>query len=81
MASTGTQVAARFGGGSYLSSRDPRLHFGLGSADVADRVEVRWPSGKTDIYRGLTADRGYKLTEGDATPRLLTGFATGKTQR
>jgi enediyne biosynthesis protein E4 len=81
MASTGIQVAVRFGGGSYLSSRDPRLHFGLGSADVADRVEVRWPSGKTDIYRGLTGDRGYKLTEGDATPRLLTGFATGKTEQ
>jgi hypothetical protein len=78
---SGTQVAAWFGGGSYLSSRDPRLHFGLGSAEVANRVEVRWPSGRSDIYRGLAADSGYKLIEGDATPRPMPGFATGKTQR
>ncbi|HEU4753381.1 MAG TPA: CRTAC1 family protein, partial [Armatimonadota bacterium] len=33
-------------GGSYLSTSDPRLHFGLGAAKQVDRVEVRWPSGK-----------------------------------
>ena len=31
-------------GGSYLSSNDKRLHFGLGAADHAD-IEVLWPSG------------------------------------
>src|SRR5262249_50554999 len=35
-----TQVATRFGGGSYLSASDPRLHFGLGAATKVDRVEV-----------------------------------------
>jgi hypothetical protein len=30
-------------GDSFLSSHDPRLHFGLGAAEVADRVEVHWP--------------------------------------
>jgi len=32
--------------GSYLSSSDPRLHFGLGDNQRVERVEVRWPSGK-----------------------------------
>ena len=33
------------GGGSYLSSNDPRPLIGLGSADRVDRIEVRWPGG------------------------------------
>jgi enediyne biosynthesis protein E4 len=70
-----SQVAARFGGGSYLSASDPRLHFGLGEARRADRVEVRWPSGRRDTYEGLAADTGYRLREGDPAPRPLAGFA------
>ena len=38
--------AAIDGGGSYLSSSDPRVHFGLGDATRIDRLEIRWPSGK-----------------------------------
>jgi tetratricopeptide (TPR) repeat protein len=69
-----TQVATRFGGGSYLSASDPRLHFGLGAATKVERVEVTWPSGRRDTYEGLAADAGYRLREGDPTPRLLPGF-------
>jgi hypothetical protein len=70
-----SQVAVRFGGGSYLSAGDPRLHFGLGAARRADRVEVRWPSGRKDTYEGLAAGTGYRLREGDPEPRPLAGFA------
>jgi hypothetical protein len=69
-----TQVAARFGGGSYQSASDRRLHFGLGPAEVVDRVEVAWPSGRRDCYQGLAAGTGYRLREGDAAPRPLEGF-------
>jgi tetratricopeptide (TPR) repeat protein len=69
------QVAARFGGGSYLSASDPRLHFGLGAARRADRVEVRWPSGRRDTYLGLAGGAGYRLREGEPAPRRLAGFA------
>ena len=31
----------------YLSQGDPRLHFGLGKAAQAERVEIRWPNGQT----------------------------------
>ena len=71
-----TQVAARFGGGSYLSASDPRLHFGLGPAAVAERIEVRWPSGRRDCYLGLPADSGYRLIEGEPVPRPLAGFTS-----
>ena len=40
------------------------LHFGLGLAGHADRVEVRWPSGRTDIFGPLQADRYYQVVEG-----------------
>ncbi len=44
------------GGGSYLSANDPRVHFGLGPAEQADRVEVRWPSGRVEVKENVPAD-------------------------
>jgi hypothetical protein len=41
-----TQTQEVRSGSSYLSSSDRRLLFGLGRAAKADRVEIRWPSGK-----------------------------------
>lgn len=38
-------------GGSYLSSSDARVHFGLGSATL-ESVTVRWPDGSTDLWKG-----------------------------
>jgi len=70
-----TQVAARFGGGSYLSASDHRLHFGLGPARQVDSVEITWPSGRRDRHQGLAADAGYRLREGDSVPKPLAGFA------
>ena len=51
-------------GGSYLSQNDLRLHFGLGSATRIDLVEVRWPNGRTESFKDVTADKIYAITEG-----------------
>ena len=67
-------VAIRYGGGSYQSANDPRLHFGLGSAVKVDQVEVRWPTGMIDRFSGLVADTGYLLREGDSVALPLKGF-------
>lgn len=69
-----TQVAQRLGGGSFQSAGDPRVRFGLGAATRVDSVEVRWPSGRIDRYRGLEADRGDHLREGDPEARPLAGW-------
>src|SRR5690606_29463176 len=53
-----TFVAHRIGGGSYQSSGDPRLHFGLGAADRIDEIEIRWPSGRIDRHADLPVDVG-----------------------
>jgi len=51
-------------GGSYLSQNDLRLHFGVGAADKMDKVEVSWPSGRTDVLRDVPTDFIYTITEG-----------------
>ena len=48
--------------GSYLSSSDPRVHFGLGSTSDPVQLNIRWPSGKTEIFAGLAAGSYIKLT-------------------
>ena len=48
---------------SYHSTNDPRLHFGLGTADTAD-LEVRWPSGAKQTFQKLAADRLIVIREG-----------------
>jgi hypothetical protein len=51
-------------GGSYESSNDLRLHFGLGQATTVDAIEIRWPSGSIE-YVGLPAiDRFFAIEEG-----------------
>jgi hypothetical protein len=53
------------GGGSYLSSGDRRVLFGLGARDRIDHLTVRWPSGKTQTWEGLAVDRYWTLTESE----------------
>ena len=71
------RIATRNGGGSFQSAGDPRLHFGLGDAVMADAVEVRWPSGRTDRFDHLPAGVGYLIREGEGEARPLVGFADG----
>ena len=44
-------------GSSYLSSEDPRVHFGLGTATRVKQLVVRWPGGKVSRLTGVAADR------------------------
>jgi hypothetical protein len=41
------------------------LHFGLGSAEKIESLEVRWPSGKVETFKNLAADHFYALLEGE----------------
>jgi hypothetical protein len=44
-------------GSSYLSSEDPRVHFGLGDATRVREVKVKFPDGNVTRLRGVSADR------------------------
>jgi hypothetical protein len=69
----GARVIVRYGGkvqaqcvasqSSFLSSNDPRLHFGLGAATTAD-VEIHWATGVTETHPGITADQLVTIREG-----------------
>jgi hypothetical protein len=50
--------------GSYMSSNDPRVLFGLGDSDEPVRVRVRWPDTSVEIFTGLTVDRYHALRQG-----------------
>jgi hypothetical protein len=49
---------------SYLSSSDPRVHFGLSGARHVERIEVRWPDGGIESFPGCPGDRIVTLTRG-----------------
>jgi hypothetical protein len=51
-------------GGSYLSSNDMRVHFGLGDATKVDDLEIHWPSGKVEKVRLSAVDRVITIEEG-----------------
>lgn len=48
---------------SYLSSNDPRLHFGLGKATSAD-IEIFWPLGTSETFKGVAANQLVTIREG-----------------
>jgi len=55
----------------YLSSSDPRIHFGLGNETVLDTIDIKWPDGVKQEIKNLTADHIWRVDEGHsptATP-------------
>jgi enediyne biosynthesis protein E4 len=60
----GSQSRMVKSGSSYLSQSELPVTFGLGKADRVDRVVIRWPNGRTEEYKDLTAGRSYTCVEG-----------------
>jgi hypothetical protein len=69
----GARVIVHYGGkaqaqavvsqSSYYSCNDPRLHFGLGTENIAD-VEVYWPNGLHEQFKKVAANRLITIREG-----------------
>ncbi len=55
-------------GGSFASSSDPRLHFGLGSATRIESIDIEWPSGLCERVTVPGIDAIYTVVEGKGTP-------------
>jgi enediyne biosynthesis protein E4 len=51
----------------FLSSVDPRLHFGLGSNKTIDSLTVIWPNHRFQTLTNLEGDRILTLSQRDAT--------------
>jgi enediyne biosynthesis protein E4 len=54
---------------SYVSSNDPRVHFGLGSTTTVDDLEIAWPSGspKRERFAVSGIDRSLSPRQGEGT--------------
>ena len=59
--------------GSYISSNDRRLHFGLGDATDAGTAEIHWPDGTKEMVKLPAPDRIYTITEGKGITGALCG--------
>ncbi|MDI1323668.1 MAG: VCBS repeat-containing protein [Algoriphagus sp.] len=85
--SFGTQVTCYAGGKTffqefqpikgYMSSVDPRLHFGLGENTKLDSVQILWPDGKTSLLKNVAANQILKPDQSDAV--LLEENLTART--
>jgi hypothetical protein len=71
---TMTQIDEVRGGGSYNSTNDQRVHFGLGGDATMGKIEVRWPSGVEQEFVNVPADAIYELQEGHEI-RKIAGFS------
>jgi len=52
-------------GGSYGSTSDPRVHFGLGPAAKIDKLEIYWPSGLHQVAKAPPIDAISRIVEGE----------------
>jgi len=58
-------------GGSYISQNDLRVHFGLGKAEKAELLEIRWPSGQVDTLKDVKPNQLIYVREGDGIVRSV----------
>ena len=68
-------------GSSYLSSSDPRVHFGLGDATKVDSVEIHWPSGSVEKLTLPSVDRIFTIKEGKGIIGELCTLCKASTTR
>src|SRR6202041_1073987 len=67
-----SQIDEVHAGGSYNSTNDTRLHFGLGSEATISKVEVLWPSGVRQEFSDIQADAIYEIKEGEPIRKTTT---------
>jgi enediyne biosynthesis protein E4 len=69
-------------GGSFESSNDFRLHFGLGQATTVDKVEIRWPDGAKETYSLPDIDRYFAIEEGKGiVPSVFDAIAAQRSMK
>ena len=54
---------------SYLSSNDPRLHFGLGNQNIVQKLEIRWLDGKIEEFENLEVNQYLTIVQGEGVKK------------
>jgi hypothetical protein len=66
-------------GGSFESSNDMRLHYGLGESKAVEKVEIRWPDGQKEALTLPGVDRYFAIEEGKGiVPSKYDAIATDR---
>jgi hypothetical protein len=60
-------------GSSYLSQSERALTFGVGNADLVDRLTVQWPSGTSQEFTKISTRNAHQITENKGISDIL-GF-------
>lgn len=62
----------KVGGGSFLSSHDPRVVLGIGSNQKIDELKIQWPlpSGKVETFTNLPIDCYITIVEGEGVKHI-----------
>ena len=66
-----TQVREQNGGLHVFAQNTSRLHFGLGTNEMIQQIEVQWPSGETSIFNNVEPNQILKIVE--AFPNIIVG--------
>ena len=57
------QTAQKKSTTGYLSQNDSRVHFGLADADIIEKIEIKWPSGKYQVLEHVKVNQILKIKE------------------
>jgi len=58
-----TQTTFRKSSSGYLSQNDHRVHFGLGTNTLVEKIEIKWPSGKLQVLENTSANQILQVKE------------------
>jgi hypothetical protein len=67
-----SQIREIKAGSSYLGASDVRAHFGLGTNLQADRLEIRWPSGRSEVLQRIQGNAVITIVEGQGITKRVT---------
>jgi hypothetical protein len=68
-------------GGSFGTTHQRRMFFGLGDANKIDRLEVRWPNGQSESWSDLPANQCLRIVENQGAPQSAGEFAARGTMQ
>ena len=66
-----TQVREQNGGMHVFAQNASRLHFGLGTNEIIQQIEVQWPSGETSIFNNIEPNQILQIVE--SFPNIIIG--------
>jgi len=58
-----TQTAQKKSTTGYLSQNDPRMHFGMAKNEIAQKIEIKWPSGRSQILENTKVNQILTIKE------------------